>query len=334
MTLLEPLKLLVAFLILLILLGSLSASLRGLRRILEGVPVFPDRDIGPEPRSTGDALYVLAIWLGLNVSVGVFHRVLADDSKQETLSPLQMMGFLAVVNGFLVLMLPFFLDQRSGGRFRYALLNGRSLGHRVYQGFLGCLVIMPLVYLVNIPLILITRPVGHPMAKMVESEFSLSTALLAILSGGLLAPAAEELMFRGVVLPWLANARKRPSRDAAPELPPATDADQEIHLETPATDTPDPVPDTDPLNPPTDDSRAERDARDQTYANILTSGLFALIHLPQWPAPVPIFVLSMALGNLYMRTGSLVAAIAMHATFNLFSTLVLFFSQLNAIAPS
>jgi membrane protease YdiL (CAAX protease family) len=51
-------------------------------------------------------------------------------------------------------------------------------------------------------------------------------------------------------------------------------------------------------------------------ANIAVSLLFGWLHLAQWPAPIPLFVLSMMLGELYRRSGSLVATIVMHACFN------------------
>src|SRR5208282_4816405 len=56
---------------------------------------------------------------------------------------------------------------------------------------------------------------------------------------------------------------------------------------------------------------------------LLTSILFAAMHFPQWPAPIAITVLSMALGTVYQRTGSLLASITMHATFNGINTMLL-----------
>ncbi len=57
---------------------------------------------------------------------------------------------------------------------------------------------------------------------------------------------------------------------------------------------------------------------------ILTSALFALLHVEQWPAPLAIFFLSLGLGTVYQRSGSLVASFVIHALFNGFSTLLLF----------
>jgi membrane protease YdiL (CAAX protease family) len=47
-----------------------------------------------------------------------------------------------------------------------------------------------------------------------------------------------------------------------------------------------------------------------------TSLLFACIHASVWPTPVPLFVLSLGLGVLAYRSGSLVGPIALHGLFN------------------
>ncbi len=59
-------------------------------------------------------------------------------------------------------------------------------------------------------------------------------------------------------------------------------------------------------------------------AIVLTSLLFALLHAPQWPAPIPLFILSVGLGIVTYRTGSLLSPICMHALFNGVSTAAMF----------
>ena len=44
--------------------------------------------------------------------------------------------------------------------------------------------------------------------------------------------------------------------------------------------------------------------RDSLAPVVMTSALFAAVHLPQWPAPIAIFFLSVGLGLVYQRTGS------------------------------
>jgi membrane protease YdiL (CAAX protease family) len=52
-------------------------------------------------------------------------------------------------------------------------------------------------------------------------------------------------------------------------------------------------------------------------ANVACSLLFALLHSSAWPAPFGIFLLSLALGKLYISTGRLWPCIVAHAVFNL-----------------
>jgi membrane protease YdiL (CAAX protease family) len=54
-----------------------------------------------------------------------------------------------------------------------------------------------------------------------------------------------------------------------------------------------------------------------------TSLLFAAMHFVVWPTPIPIFVLSLFLGTLAYRTGSLVSSITLHILFNATSMLAI-----------
>jgi membrane protease YdiL (CAAX protease family) len=54
-----------------------------------------------------------------------------------------------------------------------------------------------------------------------------------------------------------------------------------------------------------------------------TSLLFACLHAPVWPTPIPLFVLALGLGTLAQRTRSLVGPIVMHSLFNSFSCVLL-----------
>ena len=166
------------------------------------------------------------------------------------------------------------------------------------------------------------------------------------------APAAEELIFRGVLLGWLTSLIIR-SQDTSPveQLwqrrlaehdsldPVASLNDHGFAPEIPADDRPDELDNA--YAPP----RAEITTRSLKnellasteelatnprimgklmVANVLVSILFAGLHYSVWPTPVPIFFLSLALGILYQRTGSLVAPTALHMTFNGISTILMF----------
>jgi hypothetical protein len=58
-------------------------------------------------------------------------------------------------------------------------------------------------------------------------------------------------------------------------------------------------------------------------SNVVVSLIFASLHAPVWPTPIPIFFLSLGLGVLYQRTGSLIPSMALHMTFNGVSTFLM-----------
>jgi hypothetical protein len=63
-------------------------------------------------------------------------------------------------------------------------------------------------------------------------------------------------------------------------------------------------------------------------ANVLVSVIFAAMHGPVWPSPVPLFFFSLGLGVLYQRTGGLVAPVVLHAMLNGLTTLLLYLTVL------
>ncbi|WP_165440637.1 CPBP family intramembrane glutamic endopeptidase [Rubripirellula amarantea] len=72
----------------------------------------------------------------------------------------------------------------------------------------------------------------------------------------------------------------------------------------------------------------ERDQGDQPWKDrfdwpvIASSFIFAIMHFGHGAAPVPLFVLALALGYLYRRTGSIVAPIVVHMVLNSLTLIV------------
>jgi membrane protease YdiL (CAAX protease family) len=82
----------------------------------------------------------------------------------------------------------------------------------------------------------------------------------------------------------------------------------------------------------------ERRARQwaQTNADLAIVGsamLFAAVHSNNWPAPIPLMLLGLALGWLARRTQSLIAPITLHALFNLVAFLALY-GTVSTAAPA
>ena len=186
---------------------------------------------------------------------------------------------------------PILLRATSGAHLRDLGLGSRDLGRNILRGAAGCALALPLVYLVQHDAVQVWEPESHPVEKAFTARSSVATRVGAALGAVVAAPLAEEILFRGVLLGalWKAGSRSpRPARGV-------------VLLAEPSAWSP----------------------RADLAANALASLIFAGLHSAQWPAPIPLFVLSMALGEVYRRSGSLVAPITMHVCFNALSTAAL-----------
>jgi membrane protease YdiL (CAAX protease family) len=176
------------------------------------------------------------------------------------------------------------------------------------------LLFTPGVYGVFLIAQLVWKAEKHPLEQMMRANATTPVFILAVVSGVILAPAVEELFFRGILQGWLTRVFAEPKPPAAQAAlllaeEPAAD-DLELRFDEPEADRRTP-------------GRFRRELT-RMLPNVITSILFAAVHIPQWPAPVAIFALSMVLGVLYQRTRSIAGPFVLHALFNGLSTVMLF----------
>jgi membrane protease YdiL (CAAX protease family) len=235
---------------------------------------------------------------------------------------------LAIINVILLLIVPSVLHATSRARLADLGVGGWDWRRQLAVGVGAALLLTPGVYAIQSLAVRLWRPRAHPVEEMVLERFSIEVAILALVSTVVLAPMIEELLFRGVLQSWLC-------RLFSGQVPtPAADASPAGVLYHEPVGQPDArVPNPSPVTWQPGECAADRKlSRSTTWASelsvLVTSVFFAALHMPQWPAPVAIFILSVALGSLYARTGSLRSAIAMHGTFNGFSTLLLLWEAL------
>jgi membrane protease YdiL (CAAX protease family) len=252
-------------------------------------------------------------------------------SQVPTFSPSELMALSVVVNSALLVLLPLLLRRTCGARLRDFGISFQGWWKQAALGFGATLAAAPIVYLIQFTALKVWENHEHPLQKMLMKEFSPGTAELAILSAVIAAPLFEELFFRGIIQSWLVRLTYR--RAGAIATPPVADIAAKASSDrwpVPGEDRP---PDAagpaagEFLTGPVDARHSPEPelARSLPWIGIgATSLLFALVHGPQWPAPLGLFVLAMIIGTVYARTGSLIAAIFMHATFNGISTLMLF----------
>ncbi|HVX11466.1 MAG TPA: CPBP family intramembrane glutamic endopeptidase [Pirellulales bacterium] len=118
----------------------------------------------------------------------------------------------------------------------------------------------------------------HPIIEALQQQPSGLLYSLAGLSAVVVAPLAEEFFFRVLLQGWLESLR----------LP------AELRVERPA-----------------DDGH-----RPRPIAIVVTSLLFASMHIGHGAAPLPLFFLALALGYLYQRTHRLLPSVTVHFCLN------------------
>ena len=239
-----------------------------------------------------------------------------------------MMFQLAVINGLLLFLVPPLLRASSGATLADLGICFDDWGLQAKMGVIGALLLTPVVYVMQGLAVQIWGHNKHPVELMMLDRFTVGAAVLAVVSTTVLAPMVEELLFRGVIQRWLSRLfgdRSDLDGSLTVSLPreSGTDSaewDSERYPELTSSDAADSgLPSTEPSGT----------GWGPTTAIVATSALFAVMHSPQWPAPIGIFFLSLGLGTLYRRTGSLIAAISMHAMFNGFSTILLLMEGLS-----
>jgi membrane protease YdiL (CAAX protease family) len=253
----------------------------------------------------------------------------------------ELMWVQTAVSVVLLVLLPLVVRATSGAQLRTFGLSGQGWTRQAAVGVVAVLIAAPLVYGIQhvIVNVLQVQSRTHPVEKMLREQTLGGVACLALLAAVIVAPLLEELMFRGIFQRWMvalwwkletrsgATARHRPSQQLAQVIPalPAEDLNDRVSP-LPETVAPSGLDSREPDDPqsraPEPEARAgHRGGVGPAIAIGITSLLFAAVHGAQWPAPIPLFVLSLAIGIVYARTGSLIAAICMHALFNSFSML-------------
>lgn len=236
----------------------------------------------------------------------------SDAPAEPLLTVTEMMFLTLVPYAALLPLLPWIVLSTSKTRPADLGLSADGLGASVRLGVLSFYLVVPAVYFVMGLALLFFRPNAHPLETMVRGEKSPLTVVLAVLSAVVFAPAFEELLFRGMLQTWLGRLFRGSAGRKEPEpvlVPVGTELEKG---ELSGLDVFEPT-----------ERDIVRGRRADLGAVIVTSLLFAAAHGSQMPAPIPLFVLSMALGALYQRTRNLAAPVALHAMFNGLSTLML-----------
>ena len=199
-----------------------SAWIGAIIRLAMGLAVLPAPERRAVPWGSKSVLGVILLWLGVQIAIqGAFvyatrGTVGPPAPGQERLGPSAMMIASAVQNAAVLLIVPLFLASSCGARPRDFGLTVDRAGRRFLQGVAAWPLAAPLVFGAMLVAVAIWGREAHPLEKAIQGEGLGRNSATFFLAGAVLAPAAEELIFRGILLGWLTTlvlrARRPPSR--------------------------------------------------------------------------------------------------------------------------
>jgi membrane protease YdiL (CAAX protease family) len=251
---------------------------------------------------------------------GVVSRIVGRDNSPLTFH--EQILLVSIINLILLVVVPVSVMLLSSANRVDLGLTSDHLARNVAIGGVAFLLITPVVMTINglaqwfYQLFYQSKP--HPLLEMLRDEATPGVIVLAYVSAAILAPAAEELIFRGIIQGWLRRVFLESSLPDDPSD--ATHRPPEESLEPGITWL--------PTAPGTLSRHLANSSTRRYLPVVLTSAFFALVHFPQMPAPLALFPLALVLGTVYERTGSLVPSVVLHALFNGFNTTMLLFALL------
>jgi membrane protease YdiL (CAAX protease family) len=344
-----------AFAVLLAIAGSISVWWQIAQRLRAGRAIVPHEPRSPVPWNAGHVIAVALVYIATQVVVGMailsVHDIVwpgaaaeigpGDASKipAERLAPLLLSNALA--NLVVVGLAAALLVVTAGAQ-------ARDLGFLPWRpeydlplGFVAFLASLLPVYAIQLVLTQFF-PSEHPVQELLTSDSSIATLLLAVFSAVIVAPLAEEFLFRGVLQGWLEAATFRlAQRDEVPAAPiesPSTEADAPPSDLAPTTyaDAATTSNEANPYRSPHVERASLAGAESHAQRPLsgierwlpigVSSSLFALMHMGHGPDPIPLFVLAVILGYLYQQTHRLWPCIVLHMCLNSASLAILWAS--------
>ena len=207
------------------------------------------------------------------------------------------------------------LSVMAGGFVTFTLVYLRRQDHRVMQfrldkfgqqvliGLTTTACVLPTILLLNGLVSIFVTKYNHPVIDAFLSEMSLSALLSTAFSVVIAAPLVEEFVFRGVLLSFLQRVF-----DGNWTLESLVFCDNSV-MPTRA---------------------ASMGITTRYGAIVVTSILFAGLHVGQGAAYIPLFFLALALGYVTQKTGSILPAIIIHISLNSLSTITLAWTYLTS----
>lgn len=332
-------------------------------RVRRGDALVDYRPRRPVPWTGGDLCLVVLIFMAANLAAFAWLPMsdraaaglpadgdgpaeaaqLADDAAQLDRFELKLAAG-ATANLLTIVLAAAWLVGRRGAAGSDFGLAGDRVGHDVALGVVGFLAVSLPVYALQFVLSHFSSR-QHPIIETLGQQPDDWLFLLSGLSAVAVAPVAEEFFFRVLLQGWLESLGEAPGPEGGTNEAESASLDgarpteshagakapnpAELPLSASVSTARSAVFDDAFRSPAVYDSGANRPLKTRpnqpwdTAAIGITSLVFALLHVGQGWAPVPLFFLSLALGWLYQRTHRLLPSVVVHVCLNGCSLLML-----------
>lgn len=329
----------VAIQILILLLSIGLWSLFFARRFGNSQTLWPSRSQDVAPHGLVDMMGVVLVWLLLQAIAAVIALPLMDISFAEAsnlaeIDPEKILKFGAVAMAFQLLAM-------FGAIFwlllRYKKVNWLGqvslFARDLKVGLVAAAMIIPVTFLVQLVVIQLI-PYEHPTLDSMKEVSSFAAIACAWFAAVIGAPLTEEFFFRGLLqgfMQRLVDVRESFDRtfiggrvdeaDAEPSSQPPPVVAAELFATPGNLD--------DPWESASGVSEVNSSQRNDNVSwrfwlpIVASSILFAGAHMGQGPAPIPLFVLSLGIGYVYRKTGSIMPCIVIHMALNAISMVML-----------
>ena len=329
-----------------VILCSLAIWIVVIGRLIRRQPILPLRARRPVPWGLVHVGIIGLVYVGLEIAAAVWVGRQAGVPAGQSVSMEALgMNWMPVLLGATAAAKVMALAFGTAVLYLFARAKAddlgfgmKNLGSQILLGIVAFVAIAPPVFAIQM-LTQMMVEYKHPLIEFLKAESSVDNLLLTTVLAVLVAPPVEEFLFRLVLQGWLQRLewfnRGGPQRAAAlasqhddsvetatlinaesaemmgvddrssPENPiasPAALTEQPLSRET--VDDPNNVP-MRPILPLLG-----------VVPICISSLIFAMLHIGQGAAPIPLFVLALGLGYLYWRTGQLLPCIIVHMLLN------------------
>ncbi len=327
-----------SLLVMLLLVGSLASWVYLIVRAWRGQPWLVVEPSAPRVWGLADLVVIAVLTVACQIFFASAYARLTGFQMppEETGSMPAAIGAAASAGNIMaVLLSAAWIILRFGVSIGHVGFRGSGLVRQLQIAVISVLAVLPIVYLLMAAVSIgLKTDYKHPLLDEIRTTATLTSYLLGVFTAVLMAPLAEEFLFRGIIQGWLQSwGRSSPSEILLGASLPQRFSSDAIITANLVGETSSP-PSLFPVEPPefntgeghaslVMDDRLIEQVEGEPFVTtppwwpaVVTGILFGLAHWGYGLSFIPLIVLGIVLGLLYRATHSLWPCIAVHMVLN------------------